>query len=218
MNEKVMTSTEVAEILRISEDQVLELAKSGELDAFSVLGSPRITERALTAFMARPFTGAVKQASRKATKGDKMSNITPNRNPSLVRQGRAWAIREIEKVVGPLVGVPGRQRQFTLGTKRVLVPVATTVTSSGGHYWFDFDEDLLHAGAETFVVPVLADREESLVLPVNPLRNSLQQLPSDKNGKVKFNIELASDSYFLTGAKDLRLDVSRYRNAFNILG
>ena len=204
---KVYTPTEVAEILRITEEDVLMLINKGDLPAFPVLRQARVSEQTLEEFMRRPYSGPTNRPEKKVRGGR-------NRNLELERACRERMknkIREVAPDWQPLGG-----RIFAANGNQLIVCVATKPTPKT--HFFGFKERDLLNGRPTFLMLGLADREDGLVIPYDKFRAAIDGLSVSTNGYKKLHILIKAESYYLMGKGiDQAIPLDSYVNAFYLL-
>ena len=204
---KVYTPTEVAEILRITNQDVLMLINRGDLKAFPVLGQARVSDQALEEFMRRPYNGST-------TRPEKKVRAQRNRNLELERACRE-RIRGKIREVAPDLQILGRTKHAANGNQ-LIVCVSTLPVATG--CWFGFKEKLLQNGRSTFLILGLAEREHDLVIPCDKFKEVIQGLSMDKVGGKKLNVEAKGVAYYLTGKGiEQPIPLDSYVNAFHLL-
>ena len=204
---KVYTPTEVAEILRITEEDVLMLINKGDLPAFPVLGQARVSEQALEEFMRRPYNGST-------TRPEKKVRGQRNRNLELERACRERMMSKIKEVAPDLQLLGGRI--FAANGNQLIVCVATKPTPTS--HFFGFKERDLRNGHPAFLILGLADREDDLVIPYDKFRAAIDGLSVSTNGYKKLHILIKAESYYLMGKGiDQAIPLDSCANAFHLL-
>ena len=204
---KVYTPAEVAEILKIPEQYVIRLIRSGQLRAFRVGSEWRVTEAALLDLMEVPYTGASNGTSRAPS--------SRKRDPESERASRHWVLSEIRKIAPDLSPAYPR-KGFVANGKQGVLAVSTAPSGPREEYWFGFPAKLLADSLPTLIVPVLADKHVAFVIPYAAHQREFDGLSSDRQGHKKFNIREGSGSYYLIGKGiESELALSRYVNAFD---
>ena len=224
MVSKVYTPKEVSDVLSITEVEVLELLRQGELQGFLLLSKHwRIPEEALKDLMGLPSSGSSASQTPRApmqefaqlTRAVQPTYKKRNRNPSLEKEWRNWALTKVREKAPDLL-VHSR-RSFTAGGKQGILAVATTTTGPYEVHWFGFNERLLQTDFPAIIVAVLADEEIAFVIPYLKNRTVFDMLSRDRRGDAKFNIEKESGNYRLTGSgANPELDLAPYLNAFHL--
>ena len=225
MGNAVYTPKQVAEILQVTEADIMKLVRSGQLEAFSVLGRTRIQEAALARFIktAQIYTP---KSSREGTAdgpdavhaGSGAQTKPKNRDPEAVATGRQWAWREIKRVA-PDMNPPNPTSGFAANGKQGILCVSTRESGAGASfgYWLGFGERLLSGGRETLIVAVLAeDDPKAFVVPYQRHRAAIDGLSSSR-GQRKLILKRIGGSYVLTG-RGIRqpIDIGGYLNAFHL--
>jgi hypothetical protein len=214
---KVYTPAQVAEILQIDEEEVMQLVHRGDLPAFSVLGQPRMKEEALLDLTNRPYSETPNMAARERFlhRGNAKEGRR-KRDPQLATRARQWVWEQLRRVA-PDLSVHSITR-FTANGKQGVLAMSTTTSGPKKQYWLGFHEGGLDTRLPWFIVPVLADREIAFVIPYARHRAAFDGLSRDQRGQKKFNIVEISGEHYLTG-KGLQkpLLLTPYLNAFNSL-
>lgn len=214
---QVYTPSEVAQILKITEDEVVQLVQQGELAGFRVINDARIKEEALVEFMNKPYAGSPDAPTRSRSRGPGgPAKQKPNRDPEAEAAGRQWAWEQIRQIA-PGLSVHSKTR-FTANGKQGVLPVSTTTSGPRGDYWFGFDESLLESESPLFIVPLLADRRIAFVVPYARHKAAFDGLSLSKQGRKEFHVTERLGMYYLTGkgiGQPIPLD--SYVNAFDLL-
>lgn len=208
MNATIYTPAEVAEILKVSEGDILTLVCTGELQAFRVLGKPRITEQALEELMNRSYNGEDRRQKKK-TQGSR------DRNPQSEQAGRRRIMDKIRQVA-PDVRLLGERTRFTANGKQLILRVATKQVNQG--YWFGFKAEFLRNGRPTFLILALADREDDLVIPCEKFKAVIDGLSVSGAGDKKLYVQVRGGVYYLAGKGiEQPIPLDSYVNAFHLL-
>jgi excisionase family DNA binding protein len=213
---KVYTPAEVAQVLKVTDNEVMQLVQQGQLSAFQVIDHVRIKEEALIEFMNRPYSGlpngpATRPRGRR-TAGERRRNC----NPRLVAAARESTWEQIRQVAPDLL-IRSRT-EFTANGKQGVLRVSTTPSGPREDYWFGFPERVLNGNLPLFILPVLADRQTTFVIPYARHKAAFDGLASDKRGYRKFYVTERSGTYYLTGKGiDQPVPLDSYVNAFDRL-
>ena len=225
---KVYTPEEVADVFRITVDEVHSLITQGQLKAFRVLDYVRIPEPALARLINQEDTGSM---SRSATavistleeptsrdldlSASKRPSRLRHRNYELEKQGRKWAQENVMRSATNLT--IHTRKSFTADGKNGILCVATTKSGPRDTWWFGFKSDLLHPNRSNLIVAVIADREKAFVVPYEKHKAVIDRLSTDRYGGRKFHIEERVGTFRLTGpGVDTPVDLSPYENAFSL--
>lgn len=214
---KVYTPAEVAEVLKVTDKEVMQLVQQGQLSAFQVIDHVRIKEEALIEFMNRPYSGSPNGPATRPRGRGGAAQRTRNRNPELEAAARQWAWDQIRQVA-PDLSIRSRT-EFTANGKQGVLKVSTTPSGPRQEYWFDVPERVLNTNLLLFILPVLADRQIAFVIPYARHKVAFDGLSPDRRGNRKFDILERAGDYYLTGkGLQVPLPLSQYLNAFERLG
>lgn len=198
---KVYTPAEVAQVLKVTDNEVMRLVQQGQLSAFQVIDHVRIKEEALIEFMNRPYpglsNGPTTRPRGRGTAGERTGERRRNRNPRLVAAARESAWQQIRQVAPDLL--TRSRTEFTANGKQGSLRVSTTPSGPRQDYWFGFPGRLLNSNLPLFILPVLADRQITFVIPYARHKAAFDGLASDKRGYKKFYVTERMGMYYMTG-------------------
>ena len=211
---KVFTVEEIAEVLRLSFEEAQELVESGEVQAFSVLGRPRVTEDALRELMSRQYSHGGKRSTLQVERSrTTVRGTTRRRDPEKARVLRRSIEEAIRKVAPSFfwVGRSGFKANANVG----IVCLATMRSGPRNDYWMGFKGSALADPPPVYLV--VAIPEGRFVVPVEKHRGTLEQLSESATGARQFHVDNVSGAFEISGKVGVPpLGLEPYRDKFDV--